>query len=448
VLTPAPPISRVQGGYARERDKITAVRAVLLFATLPASLLAWQTESKTAPTFWKDVLPILQQACQNCHRPGEIGPMPLLSYEDLRPWAAAIRESVKLRKMPPWFADPAHGEFANDPRLTEEQIALIDLWSTSGAPAGSQQDAPRHQNVLPAPQISADLVLTVPTSIPILANSVVDYQYVILPLPFRFDRWVRQAQIRPSDRSVVHHAVLYVRAPNSEWLRGVKPGVPYAPSRNDPEAVRRSRATTEEILAIYTPGAPATILPEGMAKKIPAGSDLVLQLHYASKKVPAVDTPEIRLAFSAEAPKKRILTLQMGRDDLRIPSGDRDYRASVSGTLPSDALLISLFPHMHLRGTRFDFDIVGPGGYHETILKVKPYNFNWQLNYILATPRLLRKGTRLRWTGYFDNSANNPSNPDPSAEVVWGEQSWDEMMIGFFDVAVDPAVNKQDYFVR
>jgi len=138
----------------------------------------------------------------------------------------------------------------------------------------------------------------------------------------------------------------------------------------------------------------------------------------------------------------------MGRDDLRIPPGDANYRATVSGTLPADALLISLFPHMHLRGSAFEFDIVGPRGYVETLLRVKPYDFNWQLNYVLKTPRLLRKGTTLRWTGYFDNSANNPANPDPSAEVTWGEQSWDEMMIGFFDVAVDPEVTKQDYFVR
>ena len=152
--------------------------------------------------------------------------------------------------------------------------------------------------------------------------------------------------------------------------------------------------------------------------------------------------------LSSQPPAKRILTLQMGRDDLRIPPGDANYRAAVSGTLPGDALLISLFPHMHLRGVAFDFDVVGAGGYVETLLNVKPYNFNWQLNYVLKQPRLLRKGTRLRWTGYFDNSANNPFNPDPSAEVTWGEQSWEEMMIGFFDVAVDPHVDKHTFFIR
>jgi len=185
-----------------------------------------------------------------------------------------------------------------------------------------------------------------------------------------------------------------------------------------------------------------------MAKLIPAGADLVLQVHYTSRKTRESDKPSVALTFLLTAPEKRILTLQMGRDDLRIPPGEAKYRASVSGTLPQDALLLSLFPHMHLRGSAFEFDIVGPKGFVETLLLVKPYDFNWQLNYVLKSPRLLRKGTTLRWTGYFDNSANNPANPDPTAEVTWGEQSWDEMMIGFFDIAVDPHVTKQDYFVR
>jgi hypothetical protein len=398
-----------------------------------------------AVTFYDHVLPVLQKHCQSCHRPGEIGPMPLVSYKDVRPWAAAIREAVTLRRMPPWFADPKHGAFANDPRLSDDEIKLINLWAESGAPEGrSPADGGRAVEVTRAP-MSADFIVTVPVPIHIPANAVIDYQYVVLPLPFTSDRWVRSVEIRPSDRSVVHHAVLYVREPRSPWLRNVSPGVFYAPSRNDPAALARTRDTKEEILAIYTPGAAAMTCPAGMAKRIPAGSDLVLQLHYTSRKTATVDQPQVGLAFT-DQPPKRILTLQMGRDDLRIPPGEAGYSRSVSGTLPADALLISMFPHMHLRGAAFDFDIIGPNGYVETLLRVKPYNFYWQLNYILKTPRMLLKGTRLRWTGYFDNSANNPNNPDPAAEVTWGEQSWDEMMIGFFDVAVDTAIDKQRYF--
>lgn len=415
-----------------------SMRALLYIALTGCAMAA-------PPTFYRDIVPILEKHCQNCHRPGEIGPMPLLTYQQVRPWAAAIRESVKLRKMPPWFADPKHGEFANNPQLNAAEIALIDEWVKAGTPEGAKV---RSAVVSHPPSTSADLVLTAPTEFTIPAKAVIDYQYLIFAGAFKTDKWVRGVAIRPSDRSVVHHAVLYVRESRSPWLRGVPAGRFYAPARTDPDTLRGTRDTKEDILAIYTPGAPATVLPKGMAKKIPAGADLVLQLHYTSGKTQSIDRPRIELQFLEQRPAKRIITLQMGRDDLRIPPGDPDYRATVAGTLPGDALLISLFPHMHLRGSAFEFDIVGPRGYVDTLLRVKPYDFNWQLNYVLKTPRLLRKGTTLRWTGYFDNSPNNPANPDPSAEVTWGEQSWDEMMIGFFDVAVDPEMTKQDYFVR
>jgi hypothetical protein len=402
--------------------------------------------NRAAVTFYEGVLPVFEQHCLSCHSPGGIGPMSLRTFEEARPWAAAIRESVKLRRMPPWFADPSHGEWANDPRLSDDQIRLIDEWAISGAPSGTPPKQRRGTAAASANPTSADLVIAAPRAVLVPANQAIDYQYLIFPLPFTHDRWVRSAEIRPSDRSVVHHAVLYVREPQSGWLRNVPPGVPYAPSEAD--ALARARNTTADILAIYTPGMPAMVCPDGTAKKIPAGSDLVLQLHYTSKKIPGSDRPEIALAFASEPPKKRILTLQMGRDDLRIPPGEANYKASVSGTLPGEALLISMFPHMHLRGAGFDFDVVEPNGRVETLLKVRPYRFDWQLNYVLKRPRMLSKGTRLRWTGYFDNSPNNPYNPDPAAEVRWGEQSWEEMMIGFFDVAVEAGVDKQTFFAR
>lgn len=407
-----------------------------------------QQPAARAATFYQDVSPILQKRCLGCHVQGEAGPMPLVTYGDVKPWAKPVLEAVKSRRMPPWFADPRFGVFANDARLTDAEIRIIEDWVSSGAPEGKAPEDGR--GVVPArtAQLSADLVVRARAPIPVPANAVLDYQYIILPLPFTFDRWVRAAEIRPSDRSVVHHAVLYVREPDSQWLRNVKPGVAYAPSAEDAEAFAKSRDTKQDILALYTPGTAPMTCPEGMAKKIPAGSDLVLQLHYTSKKTPTEDQPQVGLAFAKEPPKKRVLTLQMGRDDLRIPPGDANYRVSVSGTVPNDALLISMLPHMHLRGAAFDFEILGAKGQSEILLKVKPYHFHWQLNYILATPRLLPKGSVLRWTGYFDNSANNPHNPDPTAEVTWGEQSWDEMMIGFFDVAVDPNLDKRSYFKR
>lgn len=401
-----------------------------------------------AATFYQDVAPILRKHCLGCHAPGEIAPMPLVSYKDVKPWSSALLKAVKSRHMPPWFADPQYGVFANDARLTDGEIQSIEDWVDSGAPEGKPPELERGSAPARRSPFSADLVVRAPSSIAVPADAVLEYQYIILPLPFTFDRWVRAAEIRPSDRSVVHHAVLYVREAGSQWLRDVKPGIWYAPSSEDAEEFARSRDTKQDILALYTPGTQAMVCPEGMAKKIPAGADLVLQLHYTSKKTPAEDQPQVGLAFAKEPPKKRILTLQMGRDDLRIPPGDANYRASVSGTVPNDALLISMLPHMHLRGAAFDFELLGAKGQSEFLLRVKNYHFHWQLNYILATPRLLPKGSVLRWTGYFDNSANNHHNPDPTAEVTWGEQSWDEMMIGFFDVAVEPNVDKQSYFKR
>ena len=222
------------------------MRLVFIAAFVAAPALA------TSPTFYRDILSILQERCQGCHRPGEIGPMPLLTFAQVRPWATAIRESVKLRKMPPWFADPRYGQFANDPRLTEEQIARVEEWVKAGSPAGSEAESPRPLSKLqPA---TADVVLSVPSAIRIPAKAVVDYQYIILPVPFKSSQWVRAVEIRPSNRTVVHHAVLYVREAESKWLREVAPGRFYAPPRADPAAIRRTRDTKADILAIYTPG--------------------------------------------------------------------------------------------------------------------------------------------------------------------------------------------------
>lgn len=421
--------------------------STLLVRAVTFSLLLSCVGLAAPPTFYRDILPIFQKHCQTCHREGEIGPMPLMTYQQVRPWAKAIRESVKLKRMPPWFADPQHGSFANDPSLSSLEIDTISSWVAGGAQAGRKQDAPRPVQWSSGWRIQPDLVLEMPQPFPIPAKAEIDYQYLILPLNATEDRWVKAVQIEPGDRRVVHHAVLYVREADSPWLRDVSVSKMYAPPPGDADARIRSRDTKEDILAVYTPGASFDRFPDGMAKKIPAGADLVLQFHYTS--LPQFTSDQTRVALSwTSKPKKRLLTLQMGKDDLLIPPGDRNYYASVSGTLPNDALLVSLFPHMHLRGKAFDFEIVRSGGHVEPLLKVKSFDFNWQLSYLLKAPRLLPKGTRLQWTGYFDNSAANPNNPDPDAEVRWGEQSWEEMMIGFFDVAVDPDIDKKQFFIR
>jgi hypothetical protein len=244
---------------------------------------------------------------------------------------------------------------------------------------------------------------------------------------------VSAAEIRPTDRRVVHHAVLYIREKDSQWLRG-----------HD----TNPRDITSDILAIYTPGAPRMECPPGMAKKIPAGADLVLQVHYTSLDTATSDQTEVKLVYAAEPPTSRVLTLQMSQYNLHIPAGARNYRASVAGTLPRDALLLSMFPHMHLRGKEFEYQVLGTRGRVDTLLRVNNYDFNWQLTYILKTPVPLKAGMQLLFTGYFDNSAANPRNPDPTEEVEWGDQSWEEMLVGFFDVAVPPDIDKPAFFIR
>jgi hypothetical protein len=380
------------------------------------------------PTFYRDVLPILQTHCQECHRLGDTAPMPLVTYKDTRPWAKAIRDAVRSRKMPPWFADPCCGKFSNDRSLSVAEIDTLAAWAESGAAKGDEKNGPAVK-VWPAGWnlASPDAVLEMPRAFDVPAKGAVDYQYFIVPTGFGEDRWVQAVEARPAARGVVHHAVVYIREPGSTWTHG--------PTKSD-------------ILTVYAPGSSPEVWPPGMAKLIKAGSDLVLEIHYTPNGKPAADRTRVALVFAKSPPEKRILTLQMGNDHFLIPPGARDHRVTVWGTLPNDALLLGFFPHMHLRGKSFEYTRLRDNGQPETLLKVPKYNFYWQLDYRLATPLPLKKGTRLEWIAEFDNSANNPLNPDPSAEVRYGQQSWEEMMIGFFDVAVEANVDKNEFFVR
>ncbi len=400
-----------------------------------------------AATFHQDVAPLLQRHCQTCHRSGGIAPMPLVTYAETRPWAKAIRGEVVRRTMPPWFADRRHGVFANDPSLTEAEIATIRQWVDEGAPAG--QDVPRDAGsqaewTIPEP----DLVVEMPRAFAIPRDGEVDYQYVILPLGLKQDRWVTAAEAVPGAREAVHHIVLYVREPQSTWLRDVPAGVVWSPKDSTLDEKRRIGHTTSDILLVYAPGSPAMALPRGMAKKVRAGSDVILQIHYTPAGKALQDRTKVGVVFAKAPPESEVLTLQMGTDRIRIPPGEPDYRLTVSGTLPNEARLLSFFPHMHLRGKSFEYRLVGPGGYYETLLKVPDYDFAWQMQYRLAEPRRLSAGVRLQMEAHYDNSANNPRNPDPEAEVTWGEQSREEMMIGFFDIAVAPGTSKAGFFER
>jgi hypothetical protein len=424
-----------------------------LFAVLAASLLhaqpAGTAAASAAPTFYRDVLPILERHCQSCHRPGEIAPMPLVTYEQTRPFARAIAEDARSRKMPPWFADPRVAHFSNDPSLSPQEIRTLAAWADANAPAGNPADAPLPRRWalgwnIPEP----DLIVRMPKPVPIPALCEIEYTYEIVPTGFTEGKWVQMAEIRPSSRANVHHAVVYIRPPNSPWLRHAPVGVPFTASdmKNDKDRLD-TRTTKADILLVYAPGSSPDNWPDGMAKFIPAGSDLVFQMHYTSRDRTTADQSSIGLVFAKQPPKKRVLTLQLTNSDFVIPPGVDDYRAEVHGSMPNDALLLSFFPHMHLRGKRFEYNILRPDGTTDPLLRVN-YDFYWQLSYRLAQPMPLKAGTVLQAVAWYDNSKKNPHNPDPASAVYWGDQTYDEMMVGFFDVAVDANISKPEFFVR
>jgi hypothetical protein len=422
--------------------------AALLLLISPAHRAA-AAPPNSKPTFYREVLPILQDRCQVCHRPGGIAPMPLVTYQNARNSGAAIMQAVVARQMPPWFADPRYGRFSNDPSLTPQQIQLISNWVDGGTPAGSPQDAPPPKNWaggwhIPQPQ----KIVQMPVPVAIPAHGDVEYTYEIVPTGFTEDKWVQFSEIRPSSPQYVHHAVVYVRPPNSTWLRAAPIGVPFTPSSfSDPKLRAEAHETTTDMLLVYAPGSEPDRWPDGIAKFIPAGSDLVFQMHYTANGTAGTDQTSVGMVFSKQPPKQRVLTLQLTNNTFIIPPRTDDYRVDVWGTMPNDCTLLSFFPHMHLRGKRFEYNIIHADGTVETLLRVN-YHFHWQLSYRLAEPRFLKAGTKLQAVAWYDNSEDNPHNPDPNKAVIWGGQTYEEMMVGFFDVAVPANVDKEQFFVR
>jgi hypothetical protein len=400
-------------------------------------------------TFYKDVLPILQDHCQQCHRPGQIAPMPLITYTDAKAKAKSIAQMVRNKKMPPWFADPKSGHFANDPSLTAEQIQTIIDWAEAGAPSGNSRDAPPPRQWsegwnIPRP----DRVIQMPKAVPIPARGDVEYTYEIVPTGFTEDRWVRMSEIRPTGRQYVHHAVVYIRPTDSTWLRTAPRNTPFtASSLGDSHLQHDAHWTDSDMLLVYAPGSSPDQWPADMAKFVPAGSDLVFQMHYTTNGRAGRDQTSVGLVFTKQPPAKRVLTLQLTNDHFIIPPEVDDFRVEAWGTLPNDATLLSFFPHMHLRGKRFEYNLIGEPGNIETLLRVN-YDFYWQLSYRLAEPRPLKAGTKIQAVAWYDNSRKNPHNPDPSAAVHWGDQTYEEMMVGFFDIAVPRTTDKWQYFIR
>jgi hypothetical protein len=422
------------------------VRSALFSAAL--ALTASAAGIPSAVSYYKDVLPILQNRCQGCHRPGEAAPMSFLSYKETRPWAKAIREAVITRKMPPWLADPHYGKFSNDRSLTQTEIDTLVAWAERGAAEGNPKDAPAPVQFTAGWTIGKpDMVFEMPNQFDVPASGTIQYQYVVIPTNFTEDRWVRVAEARPGNRQIVHHIIAFVRPPGSKWMQDAKPGVPFVPERG--QRGRQSGeedVTTTELLVGFAPGMPPTDLLPGQAKLVKAGSDLVLQLHYTANGKPGSDRSRIGLIFAKEPPKTRIFTTNSSNSKFVIPAGDPAYKVESSVELAQDVKLIDLMPHMHLRGKDFEYRAVYPTGETQVLLSVPKYDFNWQLTYYPKDPIVLPKGTRIECTAHFDNSPNNAANPDPKHEVKWGDQSWQEMMIGWFDVALDMNQNPTGIF--
>ena len=375
----------------------------------------------TSEITWSDhIAGIFARHCVECHRPGEIGPFSLTHYEDAAAWGETLWEAVEARRMPPWFADPAHGQFANDLRLSDDDRSRLGRWIEAGCPEG---DTPDVVALLPEVADTTDNRSATELAIPmsdapfsVPADGVVDYQYYVVDPGWKEDQWVAQVDVRPGNRAVVHHILVFV----------VRPGSIHPP------------VYPGELIGGYVPGLRGIHYPEHMAMRLPAGSRIVFQMHYTPNGVAGEDLSSVALQLVDPVDVTHEVRAEKAINILfQIPPHQADYEAQSSYTFATDALLLSLIPHMHVRGKSFRYDAHYPDGTHETLLHVPRYDFNWQLEYILAEPKPIPAGTRLVCTAQFDNSQANLSNPDPSQWVTFGEQTWQEMLIGFFVIAED-----------
>ena len=418
---------------------------------------AWGLSAAPAPkeaTFHKHVEPVLQARCQTCHRPGEAAPMSLLTYKDARPWAKAIKEAVLVRKMPPWFADPKHGQFANDSRLSQDEIDTLTAWVDGGAKEGDLKDAPKPLTFTEGWAMGQpDAVVEMPNAVEVPASGTVDYTYIVVPTGFTEDKWIETAEVRPGAKSVVHHIVMLVRPPGVKYLPDAKPGIPYLPPKQEgkhQEDTGKGQfqfTGAVEMIGVYVPGGLPYKVGPGQARFIPKGSDLVFQMHYTTNGKAAGDRSRIGFIFAKEPPKERVVNTFVANLNLHIPPGVADHAVTARVTLYEDTKLLSLFPHMHVRGKGFEYKATYPTGETETLLTVPRYDFNWQLTYYLKEPKVLPKGTVLECVATFDNSPNNPFNPDPKSDVYWGEQTWEEMLAGFMDLAMPAGKTMRDVAV-
>jgi len=400
-----------------------------------------QTLLAAVPLFFPDVSPILERHCQSCHRPGEAAPMALVSYTDVRPYARAIREAVLRRTMPPWFADAPPGHFANDPRLTNAEIDTIRRWADGGAPSGRTAASSKQWRegwAIDTP----DAIVEMPVAVKVPAKGDLGYQHIIVPTGFTTDKWVTSLEVRPGSRAHVHHAVVFVRPPRSVWLRGQPVGELFTAQGQ----ALAGLSTLDEAFGVYLPGAGPMILPPGTAKRIPAGSDLIFQIHYTTNGTPAADRTRIGFVFAKTPPHTRHYSLSIAQGKFEIPPNAPSHPVQAEFTVHTSTEIYALAPHMHLRGKSMRVKAVDPDDTERQLLNVPRYDFNWQLSYRPSKPIPLTRGTKLIVDAVFDNSPANPRNPDPSATVRWGEQSWEEMAVCFVDFLLPLPISPNQIF--
>jgi hypothetical protein len=406
-----------------------AIRVGVTVAVLSMSIVAGVSASGPSDakvTFSREVAPILYRHCVECHRQGEVAPMPLLTYKDARPWARSIKEKVASRAMPPWLAAPEYGHFQNDRRLTQKEIDTISTWVDQGAPEGDSRDLPQAPKFVEGWSIGKpDAVIEIPNKIDVPSEGVIPYIYVTVPTNFGEDKWVQAAEIRAGNRSVVHHIIVFVQDP-IKTTPGQKP--------NQPEG--RGEAVGTKLCG-FAPGEQPKVYPAGTAKLIKAGSKLVFQLHYTTNGEAASDRSYVGLIFARGPVQTPVQTGTATNATFVIPPGNSSYEVKSSWTAKENVRIVDLMPHMHVRGKDFTYTAVYPDGTSRVILSVPKYDFNWQLLYRMKEPLLLPKGSRLDCVAHFDNSTSNKYNPDPTKEVRWGPQTWEEMMIGWFDYVFD-----------
>jgi len=418
-----------------------------LIPCLAAAGLAFGADTKSgAVTYARDVAPLMQKHCQECHRPNEIGPMPLLTYQQVRPWAKAMKQAVAKRTMPPWDADPRYGHFANDRAMTDKEIQTIVAWADAGAPEGNSAETPKPRTFAEGWRMGKpDLIFEMPKDFNVPASGTIPYQWIKIPSGFKEDTWVEGIEVRAGNPAVVHHAVVYAREPEVEYGKAAPYGEfflnPLETTAKLKEQIRYMYSTTlqPEHLQVFAPGADPILLKPGQARLIKAGADIIFEMHYTPNGKAQTDRSRVGLILAKNPPTERVRTIRLNNGvPISIPPGEANYRLESRVEAIEPMRIVSFMPHMHLRGKSMEFRAQYPDGKTEVLLSVPHYRFQWQMTYYLAEPKVVPKGTILTCVAVFDNSANNPNNPDPTKRVPGGIQSWDEMMAGFVDFGLGP----------